>query len=52
MEWIERHLDEDDGENGNHAGYRSRKRTRSEAYYPTYNEVIYEEEENKGEDPI
>ena len=41
MECIVRHLDKDDGENGNYAEYRSQKRTRSEAYYHTQNEVKY-----------
>ncbi len=49
MEWIERHIGEEEAEGG-YTGYRSRKRTRSEAYFPAYNDVIIEEEEQKGED--
>ena len=50
MEWIERHMEDEEGENGAYTGLRSRKRTRSEAFFPKYTDVIYEEEENKGED--
>ena len=54
MEWIERHMEDEDSQGGAaYSGYRSRKRTRSEVFFQSYTEVIDEDEdEHKGEDRI